>query len=150
MFLYNLHRLFVDVLWLLKSHEGNQSVKLSRFYLITKGTMLNNSLNYLCKRVPSVCFRGRNQVCFETAQRLPAAKAELPHKHTHRLKQGAWLTRMVGEESKICFNPVFIFISQKVQQNDCHSQKKKASTIKSQVSNPLCLVLEPEPKEIVF
>ena len=105
--------------------------------------MLNNSLNYLCKLV-------RNQVCFEIAQCLPAAKAELPAKHTHRLKQGAWLTRMLGEESKICFNPVFIFISQKVLQNDCHLQKKKASTIKSQVSNPLCLGLEPEPKEIVF
>lgn len=57
---------------------------------------------------------------------------------------------MVGEESKICFNPVFIFISQKVLQNDCHSQKKKASTIKSQVSNPLCPGWEPEPKERVF
>ena len=32
MFLYNLCGLFVDVLWLLKSHEGNQSVKTSKIF----------------------------------------------------------------------------------------------------------------------
>lgn len=100
--------------------------------------------------LPVICSRSRRQVCFEIAQRSLAAKAELPGEHTRRLKQGAWQTSVVGEESKICFNPVFILISQKVLQNDCHSQKKKASTIKSQVSNPLCLGLEPKPKEIVF
>lgn len=97
-----------------------------------------------------IFLRGKNQVCFEIAQSLPAAKAEVPDKSTHRLKQGAWLPRMISEESKICFNPALIFISQKVLQKDCHLQKKKASAIQSQVSNPLCLGLEPEPKEIVF
>lgn len=33
-------------------------------------SLLNNSLNYLCKVVPCVFFRSENQICFEIAQSL--------------------------------------------------------------------------------
>lgn len=63
--------------------------KLTRFCLITKWTILNDSLNSLYKLASGDLLRSRNQVCFGIAQCLLAAKAELPDKHTHRLKQGA-------------------------------------------------------------
>lgn len=110
--------------------------------------MRNGSLSDIHKLFLSDFFSIGSHVCSVLASRQ--GLSYLGDKRTHWLKEGAWKTRTVGEKSKIRFNPVFIFISQKVLQNDWHSQKKKASTIKSQAPNPLCLGLEREPKEIVF